>query len=77
MSEPTTRHRFNVWVDVPAKSGDGWNQYPDYSAAEIGRMLRRSLHASLTFDFVVEHGDSAPVVDGNEINYALGTFHKG
>jgi hypothetical protein len=40
----TVTHRFNVWVTVPAVSGDGWNQYPDYGAAEVGRWLRRVLH---------------------------------
>jgi hypothetical protein len=55
------RHRFNVWVEVPAKSGDGWNHYPDYSADEIGRALRRALHDRLEFDAVVEHGETKEV----------------
>jgi hypothetical protein len=59
------RHRFHVWVDVPVKSGDGWSQYPDYSAEEIGRALRRALHHHLEFDAVVEHADSA-IVDEDE-----------
>lgn len=57
----TVRHRFNVWVDVPAKSGDGWSKYPDYSAEEVGRMLRRALHDRLEFDAVVEHGETSAV----------------
>ena len=48
------RHRFMVEVTVPAKSGDGWSQYPDYSAEEIGRALRRALHDRLEFDATTE-----------------------
>ena len=55
------RHRFNVWIDVPEKSGDGWSRYPDYSAEEIGRALRRALHGALEFDAVVEHADTVTV----------------
>lgn len=54
-------HRFNVWVEVPAVSGDGWNKYPDYSAAEVGRLLRRALHDRLEFDAIVEHGETEDV----------------
>ena len=56
----TVRHRFSVWVDVPAKSGDGWSKFPDYSAEEIGRAIRRALHAN-GLDAVVEHADTEPV----------------
>lgn len=37
------RHTYTVTLDVPARSGDGWSPYPDYSADEIGRALRRAL----------------------------------
>ncbi len=57
------RHRFSVWVEVPAKSGDGWSQYPDYSPEEVGRMLRRALHHSLEFDAVVEHASTELLED--------------
>ena len=63
MSGLMVRHRFNVWVDLPAISGDGWNRYPDYSAEETGRAIRRALHAS-GFDeptCIVEHGETTPV----------------
>lgn len=56
-------HRFNVWVDVPAVSGDGWSPYPDYSSAEIGRALRRALHDRLEFDAVVEHIETTEVTE--------------
>jgi hypothetical protein len=62
-TESLTRHRYNVWIDVPTKSGDGWNKYPDYSAEEIGRALRRALHAALEFEAVVEHADSEQVAE--------------
>jgi hypothetical protein len=56
------RHRFNVWIDVPAVSGDGWNKYPDYSAEEIGRAIRRALYMDIDLaKAVVEHGETAPV----------------
>ncbi len=51
------RHRFNVWIDVPAVSGDGWSKYPDYSAKETGRRLRRALHAA-GVEATVEHGET-------------------
>jgi len=38
------RHTYTVTVDVPARSGDGWHKYPDYSADEIGRLMRRTFH---------------------------------
>ena len=59
--EPMIRHRYNVWVDVPAQSVDGWSKYPDYSADEIGRMVRRALHDYSALTVVVEHADSAPL----------------
>jgi hypothetical protein len=55
------RHRFNIWVDVPAVYGDGWSKYPDYSAGEVGRMLRRALHDRFELKAVVEHADSVTV----------------
>lgn len=59
------RHRFNVWVDVPAVSGDGWAKYPDYSAEDIGRQMRRVFHDNGWEDrlVVVEHGETVEVVD--------------
>jgi len=48
------RHHFTVTVTVPAKSGDGWSRFPDYSADEVGRMLRRALYDRLEFDDTVE-----------------------
>jgi hypothetical protein len=44
----TVTHRYTVWLDVPAVSGDGWSRYPDYSADEIGRLLRRAIHSNMT-----------------------------
>ena len=44
MSVKTVTHRFNVWITVPAVSGDGWSKYPDYSADEMGRMIRRAIY---------------------------------
>lgn len=41
-STVTVRHRFSVWIDVPAASGDGWNRYPDYSAEEVARASPRA-----------------------------------
>ena len=64
MNAPTdalVRHRFQVWIDVPAVSGDGWSKYPDYSAAELGRAIRRALHAGLEYEAVVEHADTEPL----------------
>ena len=59
MSVKTVTHRFNVWITVPAVSGDGWSKYPDYSAAEIGRMLRRAVANAGFDDYVeVEHADT-------------------
>ncbi len=58
------RHRFTVWIDVPAVSGDGWSQYPDYSAEETGRRLRRALADYGGLDIaeaVVEHADTTEV----------------
>ncbi len=63
MSAKTVTHRFNVWITAPAVSGDGWSQYPDYSAAETGRLLRRILDAAIdthNYGVVVEHGDTVP-----------------
>mgnify|MGYP001611460082 CR=1 FL=1 len=58
------RHRFTVWVDVPAISGDEWSQYPDYTAEEVGRRLRASVR-ELSFDrWGVEHRDTAAVSEG-------------
>jgi hypothetical protein len=54
-------HRFSVWVEVPAQSGDGWSKYPDYSQEEIGRALRRALHDRLEFDAIVEHAETSYV----------------
>lgn len=55
------RHRFTVWIDVPAVSGDGWNEKPDYSSAEVGREVRRALHdAGIHAD--VEHADTTEVL---------------
>ncbi len=58
----TVRHRFTVLVEVPAVSGDGWSKYPDYSADEVGRAIRRALHYSCEYIAVVEHADTVPVV---------------
>ncbi len=62
-NDPLITHRFIVSVDVPAKSGDGWNQYPDYSSEEVGRMLRRALHDRLELELgaMVEYLDSRKV----------------
>jgi hypothetical protein len=56
----TITHRYLVSVIVPAQSGDGWSKYPDYSAEEIGRALRRALHESFDkqYDTVVELADA-------------------
>ena len=51
-------HRYTFWIDVPAISGDGWNSHPDYSAAEIGRALRRAIHANIEHTHCVEHADT-------------------
>jgi hypothetical protein len=56
------RHRFNVWVDVPSKSGDGWSKYPDYSSDEVGRQIRRSFHVN-GIDAVVELGETTEMDD--------------
>ncbi len=54
------RQRFTVWVDLPAVSGDGWSKYPDYSAEETARVIRRALHdAGVHAD--VEHADTTEV----------------
>ena len=59
------RQRFTVWVDLPAVSGDGWSTYPDYSAEETARRLRRILHsAGMHAD--LEHADTTPVVEPAE-----------
>ncbi len=58
------RHRFNVWIDVPAESGDGWHKYPDYSAAEIGRELRGALRSSMQYVVEVEHGETTDIKPG-------------
>ena len=56
------RHRFTVWIDVPAVSGDGWSKYPDYSAAEVARQIRRLFHDNGWDDSVaVEHADTTEV----------------
>ncbi len=55
------RHLFHVWVDVPEKSGDGWNRYPDYSAEEMARAVRRALHDQLEFPATVEHSSTEKV----------------
>lgn len=56
------RHRFTVWIDVPAVSGDGWSQYPDYSAEEVARQMRRLFHDNGWDDSVaVEHADTTEV----------------
>ena len=55
------RHRYSVWIDVSAESGDGWSRYPDYSQAEVTRMLCRALHKSLEFDAVVEHAETVEI----------------
>lgn len=58
-SEPkTVIHRYNVWVTVPAKSGDGWSKYPDFSQEEIGRAIRRALHAGLEVEATVEFAET-------------------
>jgi len=49
------RHTYTVTVDVPAVSGDGWGKYPDYSAEEIGRLLRRAIHANTEHAHTVTH----------------------
>jgi len=61
MEQRKVRHRYSVWIDVPAVSGDGWNRYPDYSQEEVGRALRRALHDRLEFDAVVEHAETTEV----------------
>ena len=61
MSVKTVTHRFNVWITVPAVSGDGWSKYPDYSAAEMGRLLRRIIHTGDCADpssWAVEHAET-------------------
>jgi hypothetical protein len=42
----TVTHLFNVWVTVPAVSGDGWSKYPEYDHQAVARSLRRVLHNS-------------------------------
>jgi hypothetical protein len=59
MSAKTVTHRFNVWITVPAVSGDGWGKYPDYSADELGRWIRRCLNThSRDVSIEVEHADT-------------------
>jgi hypothetical protein len=60
-ADKKVRHRYSVWIDVPAVSGDGWNRYPDYSQEEVGMMLRRALHDRLEFDAIVEHAETTEV----------------
>jgi hypothetical protein len=57
-------HRFNVWIDVPAVSGDGWSKYPDYSGEEIARAIRRALHDGLEYKADVEFSDTTPLAQG-------------
>ena len=54
------RHRYTVDVLVPAVSGDGWSKYPDYSADEVGRLLRRMLE-SVEYRMNVAHVDTTEV----------------
>ena len=56
-------HRYTVWVDVPAVSGDGWSKYPDYSAEEIARLLRRAIHANTEHTHCVEHAGTHEAQD--------------
>lgn len=49
-------HHYAVSVLVPAVSGDGWNRYPDYSADETARALRRATQYAVENGLVtVEH----------------------
>lgn len=55
------RHTYTVTIDVPARSGDGWNRYPDYSADEIGRLLRRAIHAHTEHAHTVTPVSTEPI----------------
>jgi len=55
MQQKVVRHRFTVWVGAPATSGDGWSPYPDYSADDVTRMLRRVLFDRMALDTRVEY----------------------
>lgn len=67
------RHTYTVTLDVPARSGDGWSKYPDHSADEYGRMLRRALpawtwslpYSGESFDIVstVNHVTTEPIAN--------------
>lgn len=58
MTEPLVHHHYTITVDVPAKSGDGWSPYPDYSADNVGLIIRRALHQYMEFNTVVKHTET-------------------
>ncbi len=43
MPTDLVKHVYTVEIIVPAVSGDGWSKYPDYSAEETARAIRRAL----------------------------------